>query len=185
MIKENIYVAINKNDEIQWVCGSSKKTRYFRTDKYLKGAVEYHNKYHPDDVWKVKKCVILDDKLYTEYVDNLPSVTSFCQCWQNGKDNNVTTTITRDKAIEILSSERGYMINHAGKAQVEAFTMAIQAMERDTPMKVKVEKWIYTKCPNSCGYELSTHHGDGYYSIEDKPTFCPKCGQRLDWGLEE
>lgn len=62
MIKENIYVAVNRNDEIQWVRGSSKKTRYFKTDRYLKGAVEYHNKYHPDDIWKVRKCVILEDE---------------------------------------------------------------------------------------------------------------------------
>ena len=62
MIKENIYVAINRNDEIQWVQGSSKKTRYFKTDIYLKRAVEYHNKYHPDDIWKVRKCVILEDE---------------------------------------------------------------------------------------------------------------------------
>lgn len=36
MIREYMYVAINHNDEIQWVKGSSSKTRYFRTDKYLK-----------------------------------------------------------------------------------------------------------------------------------------------------
>ena len=61
MIKENIYVAINHKDEIQWVKGSSAKTRYFRTDKYLKVAVEYHNKYHPEDIWKIRKCVIVED----------------------------------------------------------------------------------------------------------------------------
>ena len=61
MIREYMYVAINHNDEIQWVKGSSAKTRYFRTDKYLKNAVEYHNKYHPEDIWKVRKCVILED----------------------------------------------------------------------------------------------------------------------------
>lgn len=61
MIKENIYVAINKNDEIQWVKGSSAKTRYFRIDRYLKVAVKYHNKYHPEDIWKVRKCVIVED----------------------------------------------------------------------------------------------------------------------------
>ena len=61
MIKENIYVAINRNDEIQCIKGSSSKTRYFRTDRYLKVAVEYHNKYHPEDIWKVRKCVIVED----------------------------------------------------------------------------------------------------------------------------
>jgi hypothetical protein len=69
MIKENIYVAINEHDEIQWVKGSSAKTRYFKTDKYLKGAVEYHNKYHPEDIWRVRKCVILEDKPQTESED--------------------------------------------------------------------------------------------------------------------
>ena len=61
MIKETIYVAINRKDEIQWVRGSSTKTRYFRTNKYLKKAVDYHNKYHPEDIWKVRKCVILEE----------------------------------------------------------------------------------------------------------------------------
>ena len=65
MIKETIYVAINHKDEIQWVRGSSKKTRYFKTDRYLKGAVEYHNKYHPNDIWKIRKCVILEDEPQT------------------------------------------------------------------------------------------------------------------------
>lgn len=60
MIKETIYVAINKDDEIQWVRGSSSKTRYFRTDKYLKKAVEYHNRVYPDDIWKIRECVILE-----------------------------------------------------------------------------------------------------------------------------
>ena len=50
MIKETVYVAINKYDEIQWVRGSSRRTRYFKTDRYLKGAVEYHNEYHPEDI---------------------------------------------------------------------------------------------------------------------------------------
>lgn len=61
MIKENIYVAINHNDEIQWVTGSSSKTRYFRTDKYLKRAVKFHNTAHPEDIWKIRKCIILED----------------------------------------------------------------------------------------------------------------------------
>jgi len=51
--------------------------------------------------------------------------------------------------------------------------------------RVDVQKWIYTKCPNpNCDYELSTHHGDGYYSIEHKPNFCPNCGQALLWESE-
>ena len=58
-------------------------------------------------------------------------------------------------------------------------------IQRIIPKRVNVQKWIYTKCPNNCGYELSTHHGDGYYSIEHKPSFCPNCGQALLWESEE
>jgi hypothetical protein len=54
------------------------------------------------------------------------------------------------------------------------------------PKRVDIQKWIYTKCPNpNCNYNLSIHHGDGYYSIEDTPSFCPKCGQALLWEKEE
>ena len=69
--------------------------------------------------------------------------------------------------------------------QKEALKVAIQALEKQIPKKVKIEQWIYTKC--DCGYEFSRHHGDGYYSIplENKTKYCPNCGQRLNWGCEE
>lgn len=55
-------------------------------------------------------------------------------------------------------------------------------IQRIIPKRVNVQKWIYTKCPNpNCNHELSKHHGDGYYSIEHKPDFCPVCGQALLW----
>lgn len=57
--------------------------------------------------------------------------------------------------------------------------LAIQALEKQIPKKVKIEQWIYTKC--DCGYEFSEHHGDGYYSIplEKKTNYCPNCGQKI------
>ena len=59
-------------------------------------------------------------------------------------------------------------------------------VQRIIPKRVNVQKWIYTECPNpNCNCELSTHHGDGYYSIEHKPDFCPACGQALLWEGEE
>ena len=58
-VNEKICCAINNQDEIQWVAGSSSKTRYFKTDRYLKTAVSYHNKYHPDDPWRVAKFMLL------------------------------------------------------------------------------------------------------------------------------
>ena len=35
-------------------------------------------------------------------------------------------------------------------------------------------------CPN-CGYTLSEHHGDGYYSIPNEYKHCPNCYQALQW----
>lgn len=69
--------------------------------------------------------------------------------------------------------------------RAEALAVAIQALEKQIPKKVKIEQWIYTKC--DCGFEFSKHHGDGYYSIpiENKTKYCPNCGQKLDWSDEE
>lgn len=69
--------------------------------------------------------------------------------------------------------------------QKEAFNMAINALEKQIPKKVKIEQWIYTKC--DCGFEFSKHNGDGYYSIplKNKTKYCPNCGQKLDWESDE
>ena len=58
MIHEKVYVAVNKNDEVQWVYGSSSKTRYFRTANYVTKAVMNHNKYYPEDEWHVAECCL-------------------------------------------------------------------------------------------------------------------------------
>lgn len=52
---EYVYCAVDKDDNIRWVLGSSRKTRYFRTTRYLNGAVEYHNAYHSEDPWRIQK----------------------------------------------------------------------------------------------------------------------------------
>ena len=62
MAEECVYCAVNGSGEIQWVRGSSQKTRYFKTDRYLKRAVEYQNKYHPEDTWRVAKFKLVEEK---------------------------------------------------------------------------------------------------------------------------
>lgn len=62
------------------------------------------------------------------------------------------------------------------------YKTAIEALEKQLPKKVVIEKWNPVRCP-SCGIELSESLGDGYYR---HPTFlerCPNvdCSQRLDW----
>ena len=64
----------------------------------------------------------------------------------------------------------------------EALDIAIEALEKQLPKKVKIEAWCPSYCP-SCGYELSEDLGDGYYKHPDFIERCPNpnCGQRLDW----
>ena len=56
MINEVVYVAVDKDDKVQWIKGSSSKTKYFATDRHVTRAVEYHNQYHADDIWRVVRC---------------------------------------------------------------------------------------------------------------------------------
>ena len=60
MTNEYIFCAINDRDEVQWVRGSSQKTRYFKTDKYLKKAVECHNRLYGDNIWRVAKFKLVE-----------------------------------------------------------------------------------------------------------------------------
>ena len=51
-IEAYVFCAVNKHDEIVWVCGSQ-RIRYFASDRYLQGAVEHHNEIKPNDPWRV------------------------------------------------------------------------------------------------------------------------------------
>lgn len=55
-----------------------------------------------------------------------------------------------------------------------------EAVEKQKPKKIIIEPYCPTECP-TCGHELSTSLGDGYYKY---PTFlerCPNCGQAIQW----
>lgn len=55
-----------------------------------------------------------------------------------------------------------------------------EAVEKQNPKKIIIRNWSSTFCP-TCGHELSTSLGDGYYKY---PTFlerCPNCGQLIQW----
>ena len=54
------------------------------------------------------------------------------------------------------------------------------AVEKQKPKIIIIESYCSTECP-TCGHELSTSLGDGYYK---HPTFlkrCPKCGRMIRW----
>lgn len=50
---EYVYCAVNERGEIQWVMVSSQRTRYFKTTRYLRKAVNYHNTYYSNDPWHI------------------------------------------------------------------------------------------------------------------------------------
>ena len=65
--------------------------------------------------------------------------------------------------------------NHRGKI-FESEEIVFQALKRNEPMKVDLTTehiWFY-KCPN-CGVG---------YNIMEGSSYCPDCGQKLDWSDE-
>ena len=110
--------------------------------------------------------------------------------------------MTEKEAVKALRLEGGLEITGKTKRVVDFFEgldMAIKALEeiqqyraigtaeecreaveKQNPKKIIIRNWSSTFCP-TCGHELSTSLGDGYYK---HPTFlerCPKCGQVIQW----
>ena len=80
--------------------------------------------------------------------------------------------MTENEAIEVIKSNRptsGYVLLN------EAIGTAINALGKQIPKKPhkNFEKFSGVWC--SCGKYL----GKGYFV--DKPSYCPDCGQKLDW----
>ena len=83
--------------------------------------------------------------------------------------------MTKSEAIVQLKMKRTFTYGSDAKV----FGMAIQALEKQIPEKPhkNFEKFSGVWC--SCGKYL----GKGYFV--DKPSYCPDCGQKLDWSEEE
>ena len=55
-----------------------------------------------------------------------------------------------------------------------------EAVEKQRTKKIIIRDWSPTKCP-TCGHELSTSLGDGYYKHPIFLERCPECGQAIQW----
>jgi len=99
----------------------------------------------------------------------------------------IETLEHQKQSFEILLSERPTTcIKERVELIIESHRLAIQALEKQAPKKVKIKAWSPSVCP-TCGILLSESAKDGYYK---HPTFlqrCPniECAQRLDWGDEQ
>ena len=89
--------------------------------------------------------------------------------------------MTENETIKLIENDLKLHSKDLSSKYKNGLRMAIKALEKQIPKKVKIEQWIDTKC--DCGYEFSKHRGDGYYSIplENKTKYCPNCGQKLNW----
>lgn len=86
--------------------------------------------------------------------------------------------MTESEAIEIVRKEKAYMDSHAGRAQSEAYQIAINALEKQIPKKPIIETYRYTTlfiCP----------YCERKQGIKYKQYHCIECGQKLDWSDEE
>lgn len=90
--------------------------------------------------------------------------------------------ISREEAIETLTELRNTFREDFNVGTINSLDMAIEDMQKQIPKKVEIPKWASAICP-SCGIELSTHEGDGYYAHPIFLKVCPNedCCQRLDW----
>lgn len=83
--------------------------------------------------------------------------------------------MTVDEAIKEIRSKLGVnntIIPYSG--EMEAFGMALEALERNQPKKVtdiRGDELRFGTCP-SCGRRITTVEGGNY---------CQNCGQRLEW----
>ena len=99
--------------------------------------------------------------------------------------------MTESEAIKIVQKEKTYMDSHAGRAQSEAFQMAINALKKQIatkPNKAIDKTWGIENevnvCPVCDCYLTSVH----FISIDenevkgtDKVAYCETCGQKIDY----
>ena len=94
--------------------------------------------------------------------------------------------MTENEAIEILQKEKAYMDSHAGRAQSEAFQIAIYALKNKKQMSKKpIFDFNYgdtlSRFHCTCGNIIKVYHNKGTMDNNNAPNYCSNCSQKLDW----
>lgn len=74
------------------------------------------------------------------------------------------------------------------KDNYEAITLAIKALEKQIPKKPIFDYNLsdtLSKFHCECGKTIKVSHDIGIMDNNDAPSYCSKCGCRLDWSDEE
>ncbi len=129
----------------------------------------------------------LDDTLYAynaAYMEALEVALFALKEIQNYRKLGTLEELARAKKYIDLAKKHGTigeMIDECAEyEEIGTVEECREAVEKQKPKKITIRDWNPTKCP-TCGHELSTSLGDGYYK---HPTFlerCPKCGQMIWW----
>ncbi|MEE0982181.1 MAG: hypothetical protein U0K91_10880 [Acutalibacteraceae bacterium] len=92
---------------------------------------------------------------------------------------------TTGEAIAEIEYYNGFSGKTAAiQAITDACEIAVEAMGKQIPKKVKIEKHNHTFC--DCGHKFSIHLNDCYaIPFNNKTPYCPNCGQAIDWSNEE
>lgn len=125
----------------------------------------------------------------------------------NLESNKEVITMTENEAIEMFEERLGLDVIEYVPEYAEGLRTAItalkeiqqyreigtveecrEAVEKQRTKKIIIRDWNPTKCP-TCGHELSTSLGDGYYKHPIFLERCPECGQAIQWdnleGMED
>ena len=98
------------------------------------------------------------------------------------------------KNIPIAYQEKSYEVAITALKEIQQYREigtveeCREAVEKQRTKKIIIRDWNPTKCP-TCGHELSTSLGDGYYKHPIFLERCPECGQAIQWdnleGMED
>ena len=91
--------------------------------------------------------------------------------------------MTENEAIKILQEEKTYMDDHAGRAQSEAFQIAINALEKQIARKpdcIEDKMWCCPVCDNNLLHKWIKYPTWLMPKSEGLP-HCMSCGQKIDW----
>ena len=81
------------------------------------------------------------------------------------------------EAIKILEVAKAECEWNAPLEYQEAFDAAIEAMEKQIPMKAVGEHYAHMRCP-SCNHRIPSGCGS---SSRRRDNWCNYCGQAIDW----
>ena len=94
------------------------------------------------------------------------------------REANIDCTVTIDKrlthcVLNALEEVQKYR-------EIGTVEECREATEKQRTKKIIIRDWNPTRCP-TCGHELSTSFGDGYYKHPIFLERCPECGQAIQW----